>query len=71
MEVWDQTSSAVSPCISYIIEAAYFPIIGSLGIWKYKERKTLFNLCVDDFGIKHYSTEDLLYLQSTLQKFTV
>ena len=33
----------------------YQPLIGSLGMWKHESRKTMFCLCVDDFGVKYYS----------------
>ena len=33
-------------------KAGYIPIIGSMGMWKHINRKTIFYLCVDDFRIK-------------------
>ena len=44
---------------SRLTNDGYQPIIGSLGIWKHNTRKTLFYLCVDDFGAKYYSKEDV------------
>ena len=32
-------------------------------------RKTVFALCIDDFGVKYHSTEDLNHLQQTLEKY--
>ena len=32
--------------------AGYYPINKSNGLWAHRSRKTIFALCVDDFGIK-------------------
>ena len=45
----------------------YSPIIGSLGMWKHKTRRILFNLCVDDFGVKYFDKQDVNHLISTIQ----
>ena len=42
--------------------------MGTLGLWKHKTKKTIFCLCVDNFGIKYYSAEDLQHLHSTISK---
>ena len=34
-----------------------------------KTLKTVFALCVDDFGIKYHSQKDLDHLQQTLKKY--
>ena len=44
----------------------YKPILGALGMWKLKTRKTLFCLCVDDFGLKYYSKEDGQHLYNEI-----
>ena len=44
------------------------PIIGSLGMWKHTSRPILFNLCVDDFGVKYFRTEDVHHLIQTVEK---
>ena len=49
-------------------DAGYTPLVGTLGLWKHKSRKTIFCLCVDDFGVKYYSKEDILHLQDTISK---
>ena len=36
----------------------YEPIPGTSGSWKHCSRPTMFCLCVDDFGIKHWSKQD-------------
>ena len=48
--------------------AGYFPIKESNRLWAHKTRKTIFALCVDDFGIKHFSQDDADHLVSTLQQ---
>ena len=42
--------------------AGYHTIPVSLGLWRHKTRKTLFSLCVDDFGVKFYNKNDLDHL---------
>ena len=49
-------------------EAGYMPIVNSQGMWKHQTRRTLFCLCVDDFGVKYYTKDDALHLQRTLEK---
>lgn len=48
-------------------EAGYHQIPTSLGLWKHNTRKTIFSLCVDDFGVKYYNLDYLNHLQQTLQ----
>ena len=45
----------------------YHPIPHSNGMWKYKSRKTLFCLCVDDFGIQYHIHVDADHLIHALQ----
>ena len=53
-------------------EGGYTPIIGSLGMWKHPTKRVLFNLCVDDFGVKYYDKNDVNDLISLIQsKYTV
>ena len=49
-------------------DADYTPIIGSNGMWKHSTRSILFNLCVDDFGIKYFHKEDVQHLINTINK---
>ena len=46
----------------------YVPIPLTNGLFKHKQRKTIFALCVDDFGVKYHSKEDLNHLPLTLKK---
>ena len=36
-------------------------------MWKYHTRKTMFCLCVDDFGVIYYSQDDIIHLQNILK----
>ena len=53
---------------------SYYPIPGTIGLWKHKTRRTIFCLCVDDFGIKYWSKEDADHLCNAIGanfRFTV
>jgi hypothetical protein len=39
------------------------------GLWKHHTRPIVFTLCVDDFGIKYTSCDDLEHLLSTIRKY--
>ena len=45
----------------------YHPTQHSPNIWQHTTRKTIFCLCVDDFGIKYYSEEDAEHLLQALR----
>ena len=47
----------------------YHPIPHSVGMWKHKTRKTMFCLCVDDFGIQYHSRADADHLINALKSF--
>ncbi len=47
----------------------YTPIPLMDGLFKHITRKTIFALCVDNFGVKYHSQDDLMHLQTTLQKY--
>ena len=46
----------------------YIPVPHTIGMWKHKTRRTVFCLCVDDFGIKYYSQEDADHLINALKQ---
>ena len=46
----------------------YYPVRACPGLWKHTSRPTVFSLCVDDFGVKHQSNDDLNHLLDTLRK---
>ena len=55
-----------------LITNGYKPIIGSLGMWKHSTRNILFNLCVDDFGVKYFDKKDVQHLITAIEsKYTV
>ena len=47
-------------------DGGYKQILGSLGMWKHETRDTIFCLCVDDFGVKYFSKEDVQHLHDTI-----
>ena len=51
-----------------LIEAGYYRIEGSTGMWKHITRKTVFCLCVDDFGVKYFRKNDAERLLNTIGK---
>ena len=47
----------------------YHPIPHSVGMWKHKSRKTIFCLCVDDFGIQYHTQADADHLIHALRQY--
>ena len=45
----------------------YYPITGTVGLWQHESRPTKFCLCVDDFGVKYYSKDDVNHLLNSLR----
>ena len=45
----------------------YFPILGTVGMWKHHTRPIHFCLCIDDFGIKYFNKTDLNHLINALK----
>ena len=52
--------------VDNIKDFGYEPIPHTIGMWKHKARKTTFCLCVDDFGVKHFSKDDAVHLVQAL-----
>jgi hypothetical protein len=46
----------------------YFPIPGTSGLWKHRTRRTKIVLCIDDFGIKYFSKDDLDHFLRSIKK---
>ena len=44
----------------------YYPIPHTMGMWAHKTRPTKFCLCVDDFGVKYFSKDDIHHLLDAL-----
>ena len=45
----------------------YFPVKGTVGLWRHTTKRTRFCLCVDDFGVKTFTKEDSLHLLDALR----
>ena len=55
--------------LSGLLQMGGFQTIqGSLRMWKHPTRKLLFNLCVDDFGIKYHDKNDVYYLVDIVEQ---
>ena len=44
----------------------YYPVPGTVGMWKHQTRPIHFCLCVDDFGIKYFDKKDVQHLQQAI-----
>ena len=51
-----------------LTNGGYDQISGSLGMRKHKTRKTLFCLCVDDFGVTYYAKKEVQHLHDLIAK---
>ena len=45
----------------------YRPVPNTMGLWQHDSRPTKFCLCVDDFGVKYFSNQDLQHLLNALR----
>ena len=57
---------AYNKLLHHLTPRGYYPIPGTAGLWRHKTRKTIFCLCVDDFGIKYFSKDDIQHFQDSL-----
>ena len=48
--------------VDNLASSGYSSIPNTIRMWKHDTKKTEFCLCVDDFGIKYLSDEDVHYL---------
>ena len=46
----------------------YYPVPNTAGLWAHKTRRTVFVLCVDDFGIKYFNEDDKNHLLNSLRE---
>ncbi len=60
---------AYNKLIHHLTPRGYYPIPGTAGLWRHKTRKTIFCLCVDDFGIKYFNKEDIQHFQDSLKDY--
>ena len=54
--------------VKNLTKSGYSPIPNTIGMWKHATRKTKFCLCVDDFGVKYHSKDDIEHLLGALRK---
>lgn len=59
---------AYKQLVSRLKHHGYVPITATNGLWKHITKPTLFALCVDDFGVKYNSMDDLNHLKAALQQ---
>ena len=59
---------AYQQLVTFLQPNGYLPVPNTVGMWKHKTRKTIFCLCVDDFGIKYFSKDDIDHLLTALEK---
>ena len=45
----------------------YTTIVGTTGMWEHKMKQTKFCFCVDDFGIKYHTHEDVMHLLNAIE----
>ena len=47
--------------------AVYYPMSFTPGLWHHHTKRTMFILCVDDFGVKYFSKADTQHLIDAIQ----
>ena len=62
---------AYEQLVTNLAQHGYYPCPNTTGLWKHKIRRTIFCLCVDDFGIKYYNENDKKHLLKALMQFYV
>lgn len=60
---------AYNQLVARLEQYGYHPLRSSTGLWKHKTKRTMFALCVDDFGIKYDNKDDLNHLLHALKMF--
>ena len=59
---------AYKQLVTRLNKHGYIAIPTANGLWKHVDRRTLFTLCVDNFGVKYDSMEDLNHLIKALKE---
>ena len=59
---------AYNQLVKRLAKHGYFPMKSSNGLWKHKTNSIMFALCVDDFGVKYNSKQDLDHLIDALKQ---
>ena len=63
---------AYEQLVEHLDNYGYEPVIGTSCIFCHRTRRTVFCLCVDNFGVKYFSKDNLDHLLNALQaKYTV
>ena len=63
---------AYEQLVDHLKQFEYEPVLGTTCIFRHRTRRTVFCLCVDDFGVKYFSQDDLQhFLQALEAKYTV
>ena len=58
--------------VKHLQKYEYEPVIGTMAIFQHATRRTKFCLCVDGFGVKYYSQDDLEhFLMALKSKYTI
>ena len=52
---------------AHLAPYGYHPAPCTPGLWTHDTRRTVFTLCVDDFGIKYCSADDAAHLVDAIQ----
>ena len=60
---------AYEQLVTNLNKHGYSPSPMSPNIWTHTTRKTKFCLCIDDFGVKYFTKEDMHHLIQTLQTY--
>ena len=60
---------AYKQLVNNLGQHGYSPIPLTTGLWKHNTRDTVFALCVDDFGVKYTSKENINHLIAALKIF--
>ena len=58
---------AFNQLIKKLAPFGYHPMKHTPGMWKHESRQTTFALCVDDFGVKHFSKANADHLLASLR----
>ena len=54
--------------ISQMYPHSYYPVPFTTELWAHQTKKTIFCLCVDDFGVKYFSKENADHLIDSFKK---
>ena len=59
---------AYNKLVKHLAKHGYHPIEHTVGLWTHISRPIKFCLCVDDFGVKYFNTEDAHHLVNALNE---